>query len=537
MPGIANILSLKLGWLAGLAFVLALAIAAPAMAQTAPADSSGSTTAASCKDYVGVTNRMASCIRETVSKVSAQYFEKFYPLVASAIAAFFTLGVVIYGVMLASGMVERISRDTMMLLIKIALAGFFSQNADLMYDYATRGMDAAGTVMVKAAPRNGIADGNTDFSQIQCMQNFTQASEEKDKPVVGPWVAMDCLIDTVIGIKTDTAGATTITTEAGKKAYNEKISLTGLKRGMIYFFFSGMQTSVVGLILAVIGFVFIWGLVAMIIKSLMTYIAGYIGLSFMMIIAPLFIPLVLFRHTKEYFDKWVKLTLSFAMQPVLILLFISMSVAAVDLAMFSGQYSVMYRIAGEKSRQSGFNLNTYLTSNGAIVKKPLTAAYVKTSNTNCNPKLVASTAESAIQGLARVVDSATGKAADAACKAGMPLQTMRDTIDWDKLASIRSPAVKIEGDATSQGQQLLREVLSAVIFCGVVIFVMNKMMSVVPHVLVDLIGDIGQTPNVFRTTTDGWNKTAESLSGQISGGLTHNLKENFAQLSGRRGSP
>ena len=37
------------------------------------------------------------------------------------------------------------------------------------------------------------------------------------------------------------------------------------------------------------------------------------------------------------------------------------SVAAVDLATFSGKYSVIYRIAGDESQRDGFNLNEYLS--------------------------------------------------------------------------------------------------------------------------------------------------------------------------------
>ena len=277
----------------------------------------------------------------------------------------------------------------------------------------------------------------------------------------------------------------------------------------------------------------------MIIKSLFTYIAGYIGLVFMMIVAPLFIPLSLFRATKDYFDKWAKLCISFALQPVLILLFISLAVTAIDLSLFSSNYSVMYRIAGEESRKQGFNLNTYLTTNEAIKSEAMTALWLK-GNTeqkmnfdNDTVQNVRNSVTNVARGrCARSEINAEGKEE---CADNVPLRGFRDTLDWEKLAEIRKPEVQLSEGAENKAQQLSREVLAAVIFCGVVVFVMNRLMAAIPHVIVDLVGDFGQTPNLLQQSTGQWNTAATQQAGQIQGGVNNAVREAMGSLAGRRG--
>lgn len=288
----------------------------------------------------------------------------------------------------------------------------------------------------------------------------------------------------------------------------------GLQRGLIYFFFSGMTSSVLGVMLAVLGFIFMWGLAMMIVKALFAYLAGYIGIAFMMIIAPLFIPLALFRTTKEYFDKWAKLVISFTLQPPLILLFVSFSIAATDLALFSGDYSVMYRIAGEASRKPGFNLNKYLEENQAVRQTPAVFGYAKT-NADEVIETVESTGNSVLSNRTSACTRAliqNGDGSHPECSDVMPIQAFRNAIDWAKLAEVRDPPVLLSPGTERKEQQISREVMAALIFLGVVVFLMNRLMGVIPYILVDLVGEAKQTPNLLNDTTNQWSRGADQMS-------------------------
>ena len=502
------------GWSA--LVLLALAMASPAEAATC---GNYNGVAVSSHDYPGLTNHIAGCIRDTLATATGLYFDPntgFYSLVQKAIAAVMTLTMTFFGGMAAFGMLEKAGRDTIMLALKIGAVSFFVTSSDWMYNNVIDMMDSTAQTVITFVPSNGPSDGTqgSDFSQIGCLTNMRDAQSSADtgangdQRIVGPWLAMDCLLDSVVGVKVDkSTGNYTLTPDDNGTNKKLNSSDTGLSRGLLYLLFSAYQTSVFGVILAVIGFIFIWGMLNMIIRALFIYLAGYIGIAVMMIVSPLFIPLVLFQSTRGYFDKWVKLVISFALQPIIILIFVAMTIAAVDLATFSGKYSIMYRIAGDASQQQGFSLNKYLTDphtasdgtqRGVIAPEMLEYARVKADLDKNMP-----TTDSAAGLFGKIQNSDCTKAAMDAdpdlkkkCAQSYPLQISREKLDWDMLAQIRSPAVEIKGDAQTQAEQLSREVLASAMFVAIVVFIMGELLKVIPLVSYDLIGDFGQSPNL-----------------------------------------
>ncbi len=488
----------------------------PPPAAAAPATTSSTTTSATassglgCRQYVGVSNRIASCIRAALGNATEAYFNPdtgIYPIVAQAITALITLAVIVYGIMLAAGMVEKLGRDTIMLLIKIAFISYFVTHVDLMYNTLLTVMDDTAEKVVEFVPQAGSAGGNVDFAQITCIQNMKQAqidqaTDESGLNVSGPWMGMDCLLDTIIGIKGIATGSISATSATDWTNKNFDDSKSGLSRGMLGVFFSSMETSVMGLLLGAIGFIFIYGLVQLIIKALFVYISGYLGVAFIMILAPIFIPLALFQITKQYFDKWVKLLVGFTLQPIIILVFISFNIAAVDLAAFSGNFSIMYRLAGEASRQKGFNLNQYLQDTGAMIPKPMTVAEIKADQED-PASLGKSKEQGVLKGAASsdCIEALTrlDKKLKEKCDQSYAVKVIKNGLDWEKLAQARKPPVSVANGATKPAQQIANEVLAAAIFCGIVVFIMNGLFRVVPALAQDLLGDFRQSPNLFAT--------------------------------------
>jgi hypothetical protein len=526
---------------------------APITTPTTAATTPGSSTVSDCSQYAGLTNRIASCVRDTITNATTAFFTGFYPLISRAIAAAITIGIAIYGAMASVGMVERVGRDTIMLLVKIAMVGFFSANSDWMYSEVITIMDSTASAVVSFAPSSGAAtstgssgSAQTDFSQIKCLQAMVTAQSSNSTSttpttVAGPWMGMDCIIDSVIGIKVSSTG--TITT-GGTGGYNTNLADadSGMSRGMLYFFFSGMQTSIVGLMIALVGFIFIYGMIHLIIKTLFVYIGAYMGIALLMIVSPIFIPLVLFKQTKDYFDKWVKLVINFVLQPIIMMVFVTFSIAAMDLATYSGGFSIMYSLAGAASQQPGFSVNTFLKP--YINPKPVTVAQIKadpagkpadtlTSMTNgmglgskLNPKCLldkfstgTTTPGTTTPGTTTPSTSTT----DPNCQNVHSIQAWHQAIDWDKLAAARG----VTGTGTgTPGQQLAQSVLSSVIFAGIVVFVMNGLLKIVPTIITDLLGDFGQSPNLFKsvgklpggqTGAGGVGGMASSVSKAISG--------------------
>lgn len=61
-----------------------------------------------------------------------------------------------------------------------------------------------------------------------------------------------------------------------------------------------------------------------------TYIMALFGITLLMFVSPLFIPLVLFKVTKSYYDAWLKLAISFTLQPMVLFAFLAMMMSVVD---------------------------------------------------------------------------------------------------------------------------------------------------------------------------------------------------------------
>lgn len=549
------------------ATLCALAAFDPALAQDSPAPPADTpptaASTASCSQYVGLSNRIVMCMRETVDRAAGLFFDPetgFYSLVSQMVAGFLTLVVIVYGILAAYGMLEKPGRDVMTLLVKLAFVTYFVVNVDVMYNTLTRTMDDLSAAVVRFTPNHGSALNEAEISRVECLKNMHEAMATQAEARYGPaanytaaWLGMDCVLDSVVGIRLNTTSADasgTPTKGQAELTRNRKLDdeQVGMARGMINFFFSSMQTSVLGILVAIIGFVFLYTLVWMIMKALFVYVAGYIGLAFMMVFAPIFIPLVLFKATKDYFNKWVKLTIAFVLQPVIILAFVSFSIAAIDLALFSGDYSLSYSIAGDASRQEGFNLNKYMDDNKLVKRRPAVLTEIKTGTET--PKLNDADPRSFIRGI-RTSDctktlmemqpsgdanaiAELQKAKDI-CRQSYAMQWWHNSVDWKEMAKIREPGVGDpgveEGDSTTmteddrKGRAITREVFASILFLAVVVMCINGLMNIVPSMVNDLVGESFQSPNLFREI----GRQGGGGGGNILGSGLNNMVSRFTQ--------
>lgn len=495
-------------------------------------------TVSTCAAYAGLTNRIVMCLRDSIAAAAQKFYDPdtgFYSVVQTLIGGFLTLVVIVYGILAAYGMLEKPGRDVMMLMVKLSIVTGLVVNSDKLYYTSLDIMDTAAGAVTEFTPSSGPVVGQTDADRVTCLNNMREAADDSETSYVSAWVGVDCIIDSVIGIKVQPGmNGNTIVKGRSDLSMNKNLGdKPGMARGLIGFFFSSIQSSVVGVLLAIVGFVFMYSMIWMVIKALFVYLAGYLGIAFMMIFAPVFIPLVLFRVTSEYFKKWVKLSIAFALQPIIILAFVTFSVAAVDLAMFSGDYSVMYRIAGESSRQNGFILNEYLKKNDIIKKSPAVVAQVKTGTGT--PDLKKITESSGIYKDMKISDcgerlndrnlNADPKALEKTMRecASYPIQYWHDAIDWNKMAEAREksgppvtpaerkPDVKdsngnviSKGDGASiteadlKGRAIAREVFASVMFVTVVVLCINGLLTIIPSMVNDLVGESFQSPNLFN---------------------------------------
>lgn len=455
---------------------------------------------ADCSAYPGLTVRIVGCVRQTLDNAGALFFVQFYPLVANFVTAILTLGVIGFGVMMALGMVEKIGRDAMVILLKIAFVSYFVQNIDVAYDMILEMMDAMSDTMFTFAT---VHHPTTPV----CLVSKTSV-----------WERLDCLVDTLVGIDVGNA-------LGSAPSANPMVGGVGLARGLVAFFASALFSSVPGFIVGVIGLMFLYTMLIFMVRVLFTFLMAHIALMLLMFLAPLFLPLVIFRTTKQYFDTWVKFIINCALQPVIIVVFVSFAVAALDVVVFSGERSFVRVIAGDAAKANGFNLNSYLEQIGAYNTKTIGPEIIGDSSNQdaantVNQKGVGGNVLMTKCGLNLPSGGGVGGAVGAAqnCAKGWVVGLNVHSINWDIVAQKRTPQVAVITPKTPEAS-FMDELMSSAILVAVIVFIMNALMRVVPSIANDLNGSATQTLDLFGQTGKwaGQSQAMDQVSSAIQG--------------------
>jgi hypothetical protein len=182
-----------------------------------------------------------------------------------------------------------------------------------------------------------ITDNMADFvshyigysTTLKCAANYD---------ITDMWGRVDCVLNTLFG-----------------GIFDPNLLLAGL----IGFLYSCLFSGGIGLFIAVFGFAVIYFLMMAIFRAVYITITAYVALALMAIISPIFITMILFKSTYGYFEKWLKLTMGFMLQPMFLFAYLSMLLIAFDTVIYDGPYSLYRAIVGNKVLESSNGLPAY----------------------------------------------------------------------------------------------------------------------------------------------------------------------------------
>lgn len=495
---------------------------------------------ANCDCYPGLANRMVGCIRQTLHNAAERYFDPdtgIHGAVSDGITGLLVFGVVIYGVMMAAGMVEKINRDSVTLLLKIACIGYFVVNTQMLYDMFLVIIDSLATEVFSFSSTTSVLG--------PCMAKATI------------WERMDCMVDSIIGIKISTI------TSSSFQGFNQNLAGDMLQRGMIGTFFQLMKSSSFGFVIGLMGFFFIYAMLFYLVRVLFAFLMSFMSLTFLMIIGPIFIPLVMFRVTKQYFDKWVRLIIASCLQPILLVAFVTFGVAALDLVIFTGSTSVMRVIAGNQVDQPNFNLHSYVnqfidntaiqgpSGKGESSNQDFEQAYgtvkgfVEATTTDCLANTVGNVTSSIKPGeTASAPPAGGGLNGLMECTRTKVNQLPYKAINMPLLAAYRNPPIdsasaQIVINARTNpptdeagvaqlreaqhvlGQKMTQELFASCALAVMMMLLLQTLMRVVPMIANDLTGEFRYTPNFMGGKSGGFDM---KLSNQVSQGMQSSMK-------------
>lgn len=279
----------------------------------------------------GLTRRVMPCIKETLVAVVDEMLVPISQDVADMVTIACALATALWGTLMIGGRNSAPVRDAIMLGIKMACVSVFCWNfgdafgltLDLMEDM----LSLVTGFLLNASP---FGSGT-----IMDLGSGTLCLDHGGSDVLRVWDAVDCSINALVG------------------GIFSPVSLT---MGLVGFLVSCLFSNSVGFTIGFLGIYLILQLIWAIVRSLYIFLSAYIGVCIMVIISPFFIPTMLFRATKGYFAKWLRIFMSFVIQPLFLFTYLAMLLTAFNIVVYTGQNSLYHAIVGDDALQPDFGV-------------------------------------------------------------------------------------------------------------------------------------------------------------------------------------
>ena len=270
-----------------------------------------------CKDLPSakggvLIGRIVPCIVYTIQESTIYFSKKMINFISPLMYAYITLVIVLYGVRIVSGD-QQAPRQAMLLGVKISIIIGMLTLIPNYFIPATYDIMAQG---VEVASSSHGTNGGIGCSSAAIYNTYGDAQ------TLTIWKEMDCTLGKLYGFATGTDAQ-------GNKTTNMLLasSAFGLLSG---FFFGG--TIGVALFFALIGVLF--SILMLVIRVTLVFLNGYLIVSVLLLIAPIFMPLTLMKVTSDYFEKWWKAILGGFILPVVVTAYSTIALVAYDDILF-----------------------------------------------------------------------------------------------------------------------------------------------------------------------------------------------------------
>lgn len=277
---------------------------------------------------IPVTSMIVQCIKESLDNLVAgkgspngeSFISVAQKRLKNTVTAVLVLALVLFSIKAMSGGVQR-PQEMYMLIIKFALVIYFTTGNTMSHYYGelTRLSNGLSEIVLKASSE----------SKSKGICNY-KANDYKystgNYSYLAPWDRLDCRILFYLGAPLDGIG--------GKIGTGGVATLAVLLGAAPVLLVAGSVIGIIfagGQILIALVAIFMAILLMMVILWLCyVFILSLVALSVIIILSPLFIPMVLFQHTKGYFDGWVKELITYSLYPVILFAFLSFMFIACD---------------------------------------------------------------------------------------------------------------------------------------------------------------------------------------------------------------
>lgn len=241
----------------------------------------------------------------------------------NTVTAVLVLALILFSIKVMSGGV-RSPQEMYMLIIKFALVIYFTTGSTMSHYYGelTKLSNGLSEIVLKASSESKNIcnyESGTDYE-------YDRAGKRVSYSYLAPWDRLDCRILFYLGAPLDGIG--------GKIGTGGVATLAVLLGAAPVLLVAGSVIGIIfagGQILVALVCIFMAILMMMVILWMCyVFILSLVALSVIIILSPLFIPMVLFQHTKGYFDGWLKELITYSLYPVILFAFLSFMFIACD---------------------------------------------------------------------------------------------------------------------------------------------------------------------------------------------------------------
>ncbi len=299
------------------------------------------------KVFWSVSGRVVECVSDILYLLFMQEkcndTKNFLPALQdhlrTAVMAAVVLYVILFGIRVATGDQPPGKFELFMFVFKIGLVLYFSvglkgdsgqyeSGLNWVYSFGRSAMTSLSEYIIGAASSGGL-----------CRYN---PSEYGEYSYMALWDSLDCRVAYYLGLYDPGIAASAGTSIVSSTVFG----ILGLIIPAIF----AMQ------ILFVI-FIIIYGLFifSLLVYYVHFYVIAIIALAITIYLGVIAVPMALFQYTKKFFDNWLKVILSYVLQPVIITAFLAMMMLIFDTIIFGdcqfqtkevGGYTIWY-MSGE----------------------------------------------------------------------------------------------------------------------------------------------------------------------------------------------
>jgi len=292
-------------WLLLIACLLACAVALFAPAAHAQVFGSvgsgcgGLLTAGNCPADIkdGVFSYFVCNMEKLIGELFGQFYCTLNEQFKGPMTAVITLAIVTFGIAFMIGIVQATARDFVLFLLKVVFVWGFATQADLLigvaYKFFMGGLKEGIAIVVGAA-----FDPPAGF-------NITGTGGERI------YSYMDEIFNKFVSFTTESSGV-----DPNAANGDENFCKNAIFAAMALLAIAFPPLFVLGVFL-LIKFVLFF------LRAVFGYIYAIIGISFLIVIAPIFLSFAFWRQTRQYFDKWIGYLAGFALQMVIVFAFIA----------------------------------------------------------------------------------------------------------------------------------------------------------------------------------------------------------------------